>query len=89
MLHKLLMHLHMAFAGGGISRITLSPDLIESDSYTASFNYDGPDLCQSLSYSRTISYEFANVFSSPQGSDEVGQLFEKQMGWCYCARCNF
>ena len=33
------------------------------------------------SYFRTISYEFEEcIFLSPQGSDEVGQLFEKQNG---------
>ena len=36
--------LHIAFAGGGVSRISLDPDLIHerSNSYTVSFNYDKP-----------------------------------------------
>ena len=36
--------LHIAFAGGGISRVTLSPKLIEerSESWSASMNYDRP-----------------------------------------------
>ena len=92
--------LHMAFAGGGISRITLSPNLIEerSDSYTASFNYDRPGLVSIFGV--TLELFLTNLknvfFLSPQGSDEVGQLFEKQngdgaivQGVTFEGRCNY
>ena len=76
--------LHMAFAGGGISRITLSPNLIEerSDSFTASFNYDRPGLVSIFGVTLELFHtNLQNVFFlSPQGSDAVGQLFEKQNG---------
>ena len=92
--------LHMAFAGGGISRITLSQDLIEerSDSFTASFNYDRSGLVSIFGVTLELfQTNLQNVFFlSPQGSDEVGQLFEKQngdgaivQGVTFEGRCNY
>lgn len=76
--------LHIAFAGGGVSRITLDPDLEEerSNSLSGSINFDKP----------TEQYIFGFTFEGfytqlkdafylhPTGSDNRGELFEKRNG---------
>jgi len=76
--------LHMAFAGGGVSRSSLADDLKEekSNSYTLSFNYDVPT--EHYIYGFTIEgfYTYLkDAFTQVNtGSDEFGELFEKQNG---------
>jgi len=76
--------LHIAFAGGGISRVTLSPDLIseKSLSYTASINYDKPMERFIGGFTLEGFYTRLNnpFFLQPIGQDNFGELFEKQNG---------
>lgn len=76
--------LHIAFAGGGVSRISLAEDLRQerSNSLTASVNYDkaterfiaGFTLEGFHTYLKDAFYQF------PLGTDEFGQRFEKRNG---------
>ena len=76
--------LHIAFAGGGVSRIRLSPDLKEekSNSFTGSVNYDkatehfiaGFTLEGFHTKLNDAFYQFA------MGEDDFGQVFEKRNG---------
>jgi outer membrane receptor for ferrienterochelin and colicins len=76
--------LHIAFAGGGVSRISLANKLKEerSKSYNVSFNYDRPT--EHYIYGFTIEgfYTYLNdAFTLVNiGSDSFGELFEKQNG---------
>tara|TARA_B100000795_G_scaffold190817_1_gene145397 strand:- start:17502 stop:19814 length:2313 start_codon:yes stop_codon:yes gene_type:complete len=76
--------LHIAFAGGGISRVFLSPDLIpeKSQSYTASINYDKPTEHYIAGFTLEGFHTRLNdaFFLQPVGQDEFGELFEKQNG---------
>jgi len=74
--------LHIAFSGGGISRVTLSPDLIEetSESYTASINYDKPT--ENWVAGFTLEAFYTRLFDAyildPIGEDSFGEVFEKK-----------
>ncbi|WBU87872.1 TonB-dependent receptor [Cellulophaga omnivescoria] len=76
--------LHIAFAGGGISRISLSDNLFEerSNSYTASFNYD--KATEHLITGVTIEGFYTKLNNAfylfPLGEDSFGELFEKRNG---------
>lgn len=76
--------LHIAFAGGGISRVTLANNLKEekSNSYTISFNYDKPT--EHYIYGFTIEGFYTHLndaFTQVNiGTDSFGELFEKQNG---------
>ena len=76
--------LHIAFAGGGISRVTLSPDLQPefSRSFSASINYDKPTEHFVAGY--TIEGFHTRLddafFLQPVGEDNFGEQFEKQNG---------
>jgi outer membrane receptor for ferrienterochelin and colicins len=76
--------LHIAFAGGGISRISLADNLKEerSKSYNISFNYDKPT--ENYIYGFTIESFYTHLndaFTQVNvGSDSFGELFEKQNG---------
>lgn len=76
--------MHIAFAGGGISRIQLSPDLIEerSNSVSASVNYDKTAKTFIAGFTLEGFYtNLKNVFYlQPIGSDEFGDLYEKRNG---------
>lgn len=76
--------LHIAFSGGGISRVSLSPDLIpeESQSYSASLNFDKPKEEYIVGFTVEGFYTRLNdaFFLQPIGQDEFGELFEKQNG---------
>jgi outer membrane receptor for ferrienterochelin and colicins len=76
--------LHIAFAGGGVSRVILSPDLIpeKSQSYSASINYDKPMEHYIVGFTLEGFYTRLNeaFFLQPIGQDEFGELFEKQNG---------
>jgi outer membrane receptor for ferrienterochelin and colicins len=76
--------LHIAFAAGGVSRVSLSPDLIpeRSQSFSGSINYD--KLMENWIAGFTIE-AFHNrlnnaFFLQPIGQDQFGELFEKQNG---------
>ena len=76
--------LHIAFAGGGISRVQLASDLERerSNSYSLSFNYDKPT--EHYIYGFTIESFYTkldNVFILENiGTDSFGELFEKRNG---------
>ena len=76
--------LHIAFAGGGISRVTLSPDLIEerSNSFSGSINYDKPTEHMIMGFTLEGFYtKLLNAFyQHPIGEDGFGQRFEKRNG---------
>ena len=76
--------LHIAFAGGGVSRISLAEDLIEerSNSFTASVNYDKATEHFIAGFTVEGFYTHLNdaFFQFPLGEDEFGQRFEKRNG---------
>lgn len=76
--------LHIAFAGGGISRISLSEDLIpeKSNSLSASVNYDKPYEKFIFGFTAEGFYTSLNdaFYLYPLGEDEKGELFEKRNG---------
>ncbi len=76
--------LHIAFAGGGISRVFLSPDLKseQSSSYSASVNYDRPTESYVVGFTLEGFYTKLDdaFFLQPIGEDDFGELFEKQNG---------
>jgi outer membrane receptor for ferrienterochelin and colicins len=76
--------LHIAFAGGGISRVRLSPDLNEekSESFNLSLNYDKAKENWIAGFTMDLFYnQLINAFIlQPIGQDEFGEVFEKQNG---------
>jgi len=76
--------MHIAFAGGGVSRITLDPDLKEerSNSYSASVNYDRPSEVFIVGFTLEGFYtRLKDVFYlQPIEADEFGARFEKRNG---------
>ncbi len=76
--------LHIAFAGGGVSRVSLSPDLKQekSQNFSTSINYDKPmenwiaGFTVEAFYNRLIDA----FYLQPIGQDQYGELFEKQNG---------
>ena len=76
--------LHIAFAGGGISRISLAENLREerSNSFSASVNYDHPTKNYIFGFTLEGFYTSLNdpFFLAPLGEDDFGERFEKQNG---------
>jgi outer membrane receptor for ferrienterochelin and colicins len=76
--------LHIAFAGGGVSRVSLSPDLKQerSQSFSTSINYDKPTENWIIGFTAEGFYNRLNdaFFLQPIGEDQFGELFEKQNG---------
>ncbi len=76
--------LHIAFAGGGISRISLSPDLKEerSNSWSGSVNYDLPKDKFIVGFTAEGFYTYLQnaFFQESIGEDSFGELFEKRNG---------
>ena len=76
--------LHIAFAGGGISRVNLSPNLNEekSESFNLSLNYDKAKENWIAGFTMDLFYnQLNNAFIlQPIGQDEFGEVFEKQNG---------
>tara|TARA_Y100000385_G_scaffold279302_1_gene328789 strand:- start:419 stop:2719 length:2301 start_codon:yes stop_codon:yes gene_type:complete len=76
--------LHIAFSGGGISRINLDDDLIEekSMSISSSFNYDYAKENYIYGFTFECFYTKLNnaFFLDPDGSDSFGDLFVKRNG---------
>ena len=76
--------LHIAFAGGGISRISLAENLKEerSNSFSTSLNYDHPTENYIFGFTLEGFYTILNdtFFLAPLGEDAFGERFEKQNG---------
>lgn len=76
--------MHIAFAGGGVSRISLAKDLKEerSNSYSVSVNYDKATELFIAGFTLEGFYTRLNdaFYLEPAGSDEHGELFEKRNG---------
>ncbi|HET6557308.1 MAG TPA: TonB-dependent receptor, partial [Prolixibacteraceae bacterium] len=76
--------MHIAFAGGGVSRITLDPLLKEerSNSYSGSINWDLPTETFIAGFTLEGFYtRLDNVFYlQPVAADEFGDRFEKRNG---------
>jgi outer membrane receptor for ferrienterochelin and colicins len=76
--------MHIAFSGGGISRISLDPDLREerSNSLSTSVNYD--KATESFVAGFTLEGFYTRLINAfylqPIGQDEFGDLFEKRNG---------
>lgn len=76
--------LHIAFAGGGVSRISLAPGLEEerSNSLSGSVNYD--KATKNFIAGVTLEGFYTNLgnvfYLQPIGSDEYGDLYEKRNG---------
>ena len=76
--------LHIAFAGGGISRVNLDPDLNEekSESFSTSLNYDYAQ--ENHIYGFTFEAFYTQLhdafYLDPNGSDNFGDLFIKRNG---------
>ena len=76
--------LHMAFAGGGVSRVNLSENLLPetSKSISISINYDKSNQQSIFGFSLETFYtKLKNAFIlEPLGEDEFGFIFEKRNG---------
>ena len=76
--------LHIAFAGGGVSRIELADDLKEekSKSISASYNYD--KAASYYIYGLTLEGFYTRLedafYQDPIGEDEFGEVFVKRNG---------
>ncbi|HEX7367900.1 MAG TPA: TonB-dependent receptor [Pelobium sp.] len=76
--------LHIAFAGGGVSRISLADDLKEerSNSFTGSVNYD--KATEHFIVGFTLEGFYTQLkdafFQFPLGADALGERFEKRNG---------
>lgn len=76
--------LHISFAGGGISRVDLSPNLIpeKSQSISGSINFDKPTEHYVAGFTLEGFYTRLNdaFFLQPIGADNFGELFRKENG---------
>lgn len=76
--------LHIAFAGGGISRISLSPELLpeKSESFSGSINWDKAHKNYIVGFTLEAFYTKLKdaFFLQPIGQDAFGERFEKQNG---------
>ncbi len=76
--------MHIAFAGGGVSRVQLAPDLREerSRSWSASFNYDKATEKWIAGFTlEAFHTKLARAFVlEPAGEDSYGLIFEKRNG---------
>ncbi|NLZ94723.1 MAG: TonB-dependent receptor, partial [Bacteroidales bacterium] len=76
--------LHIAFAGGGVSRISLDPDLEaeRSNSFSGSINFDKPT--EQYIFGLTLEGFYTQLkeafYLHPMGADDRGELFEKRNG---------
>lgn len=76
--------LHIAFAGGGVSRVLLSSNLTQENSHSisTSVNYDYPSDKWIAGFTLEGFYNRLNqaFFLQATGEDQFGQIFEKQNG---------
>ena len=76
--------MHVAFAGGGISRISLAPDLKEerSNSLSGSLNFDMPK--ENYIFGFTIEGFYTKLndafYLQPDGTDQLGVQYQKRNG---------
>ncbi len=76
--------LHIAFSGGGVSRIVLSDNLKEerSESFSASVNYDKATgyYIYGFTFEGFYTYLDGAFYQDPSGEDEFGDVFMKRNG---------
>jgi outer membrane receptor for ferrienterochelin and colicins len=76
--------MHIAFAGGGISRISLADNLKEerSNSFSGSVNFDYPQKKYILGFTLEGFYTKLDdaFYLHPTGTDNLGDIFEKRNG---------
>jgi len=76
--------MHIAFAGGGVSRVVLSPDLVEerSHSLSGSVNYDKATENFIVGFTLEGFYTKLNdaFYLQPIGQDQFGDVYEKRNG---------
>lgn len=76
--------LHIAFAGGGVSRVVLSDDLKEekSNSLSASYNFDkaSEKIIYGFTFEGFYTYLKDAFYQHPIGEDEFGEVYEKRNG---------
>ncbi len=76
--------MHVAFAGGGVSRISLANDLVEerSNSFSGSVNFDMPAEDYIFGFTLEGFYTRLNdaFYLHPTGQDDLGERFEKRNG---------
>ncbi|WP_235297063.1 TonB-dependent receptor [Portibacter marinus] len=76
--------LHIAFAGGGVSRVQLDPELKEerSESFNLSVNYDQPTENWIAGFTTEAFYTRLDdaFILKPIGEDEFGEQFRKENG---------
>ncbi len=76
--------MHIAFAGGGISRISLAPDLKEerSNSLSSSVNFDLPKENYIIGFTIEGFYTWLDdaFYLQPIGRDELGEQYQKRNG---------
>jgi outer membrane receptor for ferrienterochelin and colicins len=74
--------LHIAFAGGGVSRIRLAQNLKEerSNSFTGSINYDKEHFIAGFTLEGFHTRLNDAFYQFPMGEDDFGQIFEKRNG---------
>lgn len=76
--------MHIAFAGGGVSRIELAPGLKEerSNSLSGSVNFDKASEKFIAGFTLEGFYTYLNnvFYLQPNGSDEFGNLYQKRNG---------
>ena len=76
--------LHISFAGGGISRVSLSENLKEERSHSVSASYNLNKAYEKVIFGFTLDGFYTVLkdafFLQPIGEDGFGELFEKQNG---------
>lgn len=76
--------LHIAFAGGGVSRVKLADDLKKerSNTYTASFNYDkgNEHFIAGFTFEGFYTHLDDAFYLDPEGEDAFGETFIKRNG---------
>ena len=76
--------MHIAFAGGGVSRVVLSPELVEerSHSLSGSVNYDKATEKFIVGFTLEGFYTKLNdaFYLQPIGQDQFGDVYEKRNG---------
>lgn len=76
--------LHLAFAGGGVSRVRLSPDLQAETSHSWNISWNADHATEERIFGYTVELfrtRLLNTFKTEHlGEDAVGELFEKRNG---------
>lgn len=76
--------LHIAFAGGGVSRVTLNPELRPETSQSLSFSFNYDKASEHFIAGFTLESFFTQLndafYLYPLGRDDFGEVFEKRNG---------